>query len=560
MCLPDPVHAESAAAKQQLLLGALLLLGAPLSVPSSGSGGPPPAAADELWQAAAWLGLPGDSPSSSSSSRSTALPWTTEVLSRCDWHWLHQQQCSNRGSSAANGDSTAEPVGAGTALREQRWYQEHPSRQQMLMALLTALARGPGRQQPAVAAALLHVAAEVVWPLPEVGADDEEGRAAAALGQEPGPASQATQATRQPREQQQLVDWKAARGLAKELLAVQRDNLVLWQAYAELERQAGASKAVRKVYDACLVGAGAAALAAAPASAAPLVFEAVAFELGGANSANGEGVSLLHAVAAATESAAGGALRLLAWLGSRGAVALRAPTGASSALSQPETVAARKGYQDLLLSLLHQQPQEQQQQSHQQLVAASLQGGAPAVLGAGEVALVAAAAAFELLAGRLQRGGLTAGVKPALAIYDQVLTAMLQQQQRQEKEEQQAEAVPGGGPAVPAAPFPVASSAGPHLERLCVQWCSLAAEASRLSLAMVSPASARAVLMRGLDAFPASPPLLQLLVAFEVAGHTLAQVMRPACCCLCYCWCPRPSCCVNALLSDHLHADFAPEF
>ena len=469
------LFAETEAAKQQLLLGALALLGAPLSLASSAASN----GADEIWQAAAWVGAPQCSDVGASCGGVVSvggLPppsWAAQVLAGGNWAWLH---CSSISSGSGMSPSPA--------LREHRWYREHPSRRSMLLRLLAALTRGPCQAQPAVAAALLDVASDA--------ATDE--------GQPEGG-----------RQRQQQRDWGAARELAKQLLACQRENLVLWQAYAELERRAGAAKAARRVYAACLAG----AAAATTAAAAPLALSAACFELerGGGGAAGG----LLGGAAAALDSAAAAALRLLAWLGSSGAVpataSLGGPAHGSSgggggggpALAPLELVAARRGFQNQLLALVQRQRQARQR------------GGA--VFSPTDAAMVSAAAAFELLAGRLAPGSLAAGVKAGLAVYDQALATLLppsaqQQQQQAAGQQRQQEQWQERG------------AADPLLEQLCLQWCSLAAEAARARLPAASPAAARAALACALAAFPASPGLLQLQAAHELAGHTVAALRR----------------------------------
>lgn len=174
-------------------------------------------------------------------------------------------------------------------------------------------------------------------------------------------------------------------------------------------------------------------------------------------------------------------------------------------LQQDEVVAAKRGFQDYLLALMHQQQQ----------AAAGAAGGpaqaaaqGPPGLSAGGRGLVAAAAAFELVLGRL-RGSLAAGVKAALAIYDQVLAALLPAQVEGQRAQH--------------------SAAGPadvQLELLSWQRCVLAADAARRAVPAAPPAAAREALLRALRVFPGSPPLLQLLVAHEMAGHTLTQLRR----------------------------------
>ncbi|KAL4447355.1 hypothetical protein ABPG77_007388 [Micractinium sp. CCAP 211/92] len=464
---------ESSPARQQLLAGCLLLLlGAPLpgALPSNS----PVAAAtsgdpDELWRAAALAGCHPAGSGSGGCLSSAAGPWAAELLARGDWGWL-----------VGAGGAPAEP----RTLRQQPWYRADPSRQAMLEHLLAALVRGPCRQDALVAAALVAVAAE-----------GGSGGASKPLDH--------------------------ARTLAKQLLAEQRSNLLLWQAYAQLELAAGNAKAARKVYQTCFATVGAPAGLAAASAAAPLVLGAARLELqqgspagpgaappalpspvDAAPSGGGDGGLLPTAVAAASDAAAAAAARQLAWLGSGGAVALPAGGGGLAAVAplQDEVVAAKRGFQDHLLAVV------QQQQQRAAAGAAAGPAQASAGLSAGVRGLIAAAAAFELVLGRL-RGSLAAGVKAALVIYDQVLAVLLPDQ--------------AGGPQAGAAEL-----ADAQLELLSWQRCALAADAARRAVPGAPPAAAREALLRMLRRFPGSPPLLQLLVAHEMAGHTLTQLRR----------------------------------
>ncbi|KAL4443524.1 hypothetical protein ABPG75_011261 [Micractinium tetrahymenae] len=489
---------ESDAARQQLLAGCLLLLGAPLpgALPSNS---PAATAAsgdrDELWQAAALAGCHPVGGSNSSCLSSSAGLWAAELLAQGDWGWL-----------MGAGGAPAAP----RTLRQQPWYRADSSRRAMLEQLLTALVRRPCRQDGSVAAALVAVAADSSTS--SSGGGGGGGSASKPLDR--------------------------ARTLAKQLLAEQRSNLLLWQAFAQLELAAGNTKAARKVYQTCFSTAGAPAGLAAASAAAPLVLGAAQLELqlgGSAATAGpaaralaappalpspadaapcnaGTGGLLPTAVGAASDAAVAAAARQLAWLGSCGAVTLPAAAGGSGAagaaatpLQQAEMVAAKRGFQDHLLALMRQQQQ----------AAATAAGGqsgaaeqAPAALSAGGRALVAAAAAFELLLGRL-RGSLAAGVKAALAIYDQVLAALVPAQQAPQQAHRGA-----------------AGPADAQLELLSWQRCALAADAARHAVPGAPPAMAREAVLRALRLFPGSLPLLHLLVAHELAGHTLTQLRR----------------------------------
>lgn len=180
MCTPCslPSLAESEAARQHLLAGCLLLLGAPLpsALPSNSPAAAAAAAAgDELWLGAAATGCqPGSS--------AGGCRWAAELLAQGDWGWL-----------VGAGGVPAPP----RSLQQQPWYRGDATRLAALEQLLKALMRGPCRQDGGLAAALLAVAAE-----------QEAAGGAAAAGRKP---------------------YEHARGLARQLLAEQRTNLVLWQ-------------------------------------------------------------------------------------------------------------------------------------------------------------------------------------------------------------------------------------------------------------------------------------------------------------------------------------------
>jgi hypothetical protein len=200
-CITPP--AESEPARQQLLAGCLLLLGAPLAqpgalasnVPAAGgaAGGP---ASDELWQAATATGC------RLAASGGTATGWVGELLGQGDWGWL----CPPAGASASAATATQEGLPP-PGLRAQPWYRADPGRRELLVELLTALARGPARSEPGVASALLALASEAPVSSPQAAAAGAAGAAAAGK-----------------------PDWGRGRALAKQLLGEQRTNLVLWQA------------------------------------------------------------------------------------------------------------------------------------------------------------------------------------------------------------------------------------------------------------------------------------------------------------------------------------------
>ncbi len=543
-----PSTAESPAARQQLLAGCLRLLGAPVpgSLPSNSAAAAAAASGcDELWWAAAVAGC-FSARCNPNCSRPGSGGWAADLLGQGDWSWL------------LGGSTSGTPPG----LRHRPWYRDGggSTRRAVLTQLLTALLRGPCRRDAGLAAALLvsHL---------DVGSRDELTSLIAP----------------------QMMVSSGADELAKQLLAEQRTNLALWQArralcwcrpgcagvgcwwcamqakaacmhgvgqtpmqhrlhcqacqqpgpaeqatlpaapcasppqaYAQLQVASGSLRAARKVYQTCFATVGAPSGLAAAAAAAPLVLGAVQLELLG--DIQTQGAAALPSAGAAAPAWSGcsllpwlselcppfgplAAARQLAWLGSGGAVALPGPpsAGPPAALEPQDIVAAKRGFQDLLLSLLRQQQEAQQQQQQRR------QGGNGGVgsgsLSAGGRALVTAAAAFEQLVGHL-RGDLAGGVKAALAIYEQVLAALLPP------------------PAQLPQPGQPAGPADPGLEILAWQRCQLAADAAQRALPCAPPAAVRQALLRALRSFPASPALLQLLVAHEAAGHTLAQLRR----------------------------------
>ena len=475
------------------------------------------------------------------SSGQHAASWVGQLLGQGDWGWL-----------LGGVDSPAPP-----GLRSRPWCREggDPSRRGMLTCTLEALVRGPCSGDAALAAALL------------------ESKVDASTAQE------AANAVAPPAS---FDD--GARQLAKGLLAQQRSNLALWQArcgrmgaarwmagawgdararqsravgsqagaggrapqqaccfactdpqlpacpcplppqaYARLEVALCNGKAARKVYQTCFATVGAPSGLPAAAAAAPLVLGAVQLELCGVSGAASSAAlpspadaapwppgSLLPALAAGcSPNQLLAAARQLAWLGSGGAVALPAVGADQAPLAQPDLVAAKRGFQDLLLALMRQQQQQQQQAGGSGGSSGGSSGGAAGGgLGAGAAALVTAAASFEQLAGQL-RGDLAGGVRAALAIYDQVLAALAP-----------APAAAAAGAAPPPGP------ADAQLEQLTWQRCRLAADAAQRALPCAPPAAARDALLRALAAYPASPALLQLLVAHELSGHTLSMLRR----------------------------------
>jgi hypothetical protein len=454
------------AAREQLLLGCLQLLGAPVAgaLPSACPAARAAAgAADELSAAAAWLGL------GAAGGAGGGLPG--------EWAWLV-------------GGEGAHSNGGGGSLRQTPWFLAHPSRHAFLLRMLTALAGVPAKDSPPVAAALLDVAAWEVVPAPQLAApeggpprpgDAQNGApSGGAAAGAPSAAAGLGWAARRA--------WAPARALARQLLAEQRGSLVLWRAYAGVELAAGAGKAARKVCHTCLAATPRPFTPLDP-GLAPLALDLARAELGVGCSGPDDAPPLqVGAVADAAPAALAAALRALAWLGAGGGVGLGggggkgASAAAAAALTPEELLAARRGYQGALPEVLR-------------------RGAAGFDAAAG--AVVAAAAAFEQVAGAAGGGaGASAGVKAALALYEQVLAALLP---------------PAGAESVDATAA---------LEAACVQRCALAAAAAARALPAAPPAAARAAALAALRRFPASTPLLRLLTRVELGGHAVAALRR----------------------------------
>ncbi|GAB4821148.1 hypothetical protein N2152v2_008194 [Parachlorella kessleri] len=499
---------ESEAAVRQLVLGCLLLLGAPLlgmlgsSDPAAAAGGAA-MAADELWQVG-WVG----ELAATAADPTTSLDQGKEPLA-----WL-----------------LAGPSGGHSGTRDTPWYQAHLSRHQFLLRLLAALVQGPCKQWPLLARALLLVASQTLQPAlpaPTASQPSVAPPASATEGKTGGGGGG---------EKLSLVvrwEWGDGRALAKQLLSEQRESLLLWRAYAELEGQAGKFKAARKVFQTCF-----ATVAASPTwpkakQAAPLVLSAALLEVRGAATSataaagaaaarggeqgsqavaalqplSGSAAAALAAQAAfgASQEAAVPAARLLGWLGAGGAVPWKAAEGGvaqagGGMLTAEQVVMARKGFQGLLFSVLEQ---------------------GRAAFDPGSCDLVACAAAFELLEPLASRGpgAAGAGVRAALAIYEQVLTALQGSANTQAptQQAQQQDSTPT-----------LARAAGENaaIEGLCQWRGALLAEASRRGLPSVPPKLVRAALLKYLNWFPASQALLQMLLRHEAAGHRMAQLRR----------------------------------
>jgi hypothetical protein len=113
--------------------------------------------------------------------------------------------------------------------------QVHPSRHQFLLRMLAALVQGPCKDWQPLVRPLLLVASQTLSPSP---APWPSAQAAPAVQ----PEAEAEAAAGQPWVALGWSwgwDWGAGRTLAKQLLSGQRESLVLWGAYAELEGRAG---------------------------------------------------------------------------------------------------------------------------------------------------------------------------------------------------------------------------------------------------------------------------------------------------------------------------------
>ena len=95
------------------------------------------------------------------------------------------------------------------------WFQSHPSRQSFLSRLLALLVSGPFPTQQSFCEALLVVEAS------HAASDSQPSKTEVPAGR---------------------LDVDKARAAAKKLLALQRENLGMWGAYASLESQAGQYK------------------------------------------------------------------------------------------------------------------------------------------------------------------------------------------------------------------------------------------------------------------------------------------------------------------------------
>jgi hypothetical protein len=125
------------------------------------------------------------------------------------------------------------------------WFLQSEARRAFLSRMLSELLAGPLAGSAHVCSALLTVEAAEAVPDAEQGDGQQEQQDSTE------PASAAGAATAS----MNLVCADRARALAKGLLAEQRDNLRLWDAYAQLEAAARQHKVARKVYDTALAAA-----------------------------------------------------------------------------------------------------------------------------------------------------------------------------------------------------------------------------------------------------------------------------------------------------------------
>lgn len=163
-------------------------------------------------------------------------PWQERSMSSLQ---LLQQQfaAGSAGSGAQHFWDSLRSCGGGV------WFLQSEARRAFVSRMLSELLAGPLAGSAHVCSALLLVEAAEAAPDAEQGDEQQEQQD----GAEPAAAGAAASMN--------LACADRARELAKGLLAQQRDNLRLWDAYAQLEAAAGQHKVARKVYDTALAAA-----------------------------------------------------------------------------------------------------------------------------------------------------------------------------------------------------------------------------------------------------------------------------------------------------------------
>lgn len=454
---PYLVSIQNKEAREKLLTGCLQLLGVSLSFfRGSGAISCLSEIGDEISVAASWLGIGGNSFEAVDPSASVA-----ERLEASEWAWLNGRAVLTH------------------AVRDMPWWAVTKERHQFVLNILTTLMRNADlKNDYELAFATLNLASWSVAPFSSSSSspqekEQEEEQSSVEIAVPP------------------IRDWASGRALAKHLLSEQRNNLVLYAAFAALENASGRAKAAKKVYTACLSGLqrlseGDRDL---PAGLIELILGLSQLELENTATASKRKnepntstsvcpismLSLLRAVPEAVQAAA----RPLLFLGSQGKISLAFSAGASNLITQEEIVEARRGYQDAVLRMLRAGPEGIEMHE------------AVAQLSVAVVAeLVFAACSTDV-------GG---GVKAALALYQQVIGSVSSSSS--------------------------ASTSSIFLERIEMQRCALAVDAAAHAVHVVPPSLAREILSNALQRYPASPHLLRMLRSLEVNSHALTALRR----------------------------------
>jgi hypothetical protein len=449
---PYLISIQHKEAREKLLIGCLQLLGVSLSpCLSSSLSSSLVESEDQLCAAASWLGIGGNSleavdPSALGNGR----------IDESHWAWLT----------------------SGRALRAMPWWAVSKERHEVVLKILTTLLKNESlKDNYELSFATLDVASwSVALPF-SISATQEE-----------------KEKEEKVKEQRPTRNWAAGRSLAKQLLSEQRENIVLYAAFAALERLSGRAKAAKKVYLACFQSGEvdwSAQDAAVPAGLLELVLGVSQLELEETSStrkSSSSSISFLTPISMlsllrATPEGVHAAARCVFFLGSRGKIPLVAPTSAnsssSSSIKQPEEeiIVARRGYQDTVLRLLRAGPETLDSQH--------------------AAAVVSTAAAAELIfAACINNIG--GGVTAALALYKQVIEAVSAS----------------------------SSSSSMFLERIVIQRCALAVNAAVHAVHVVPPTLAREILSSAMQRYPSSPPLLRMLRSLEVNAHALTALRR----------------------------------
>ena len=471
---PCVVAVSDPRAREILLFGCLHLLG--VSVPPSTTttlaclhNG-----ADEITTAASWLGIDGGfggggyfSSSTTSGGGNARNEGNDDVDDGDDdlWRWLHT------GSES---------------VRVLPWWAAASSRQaftlRCLQQLLFSSSSSPSllhEYEYEIATALLHVAS---WSWPDSSSQP--------------PCSSSSLSTKDKESNDEKVprrDFAAGRVFAKHLLEQHRDKMPLWAAFARLEVAAGRVKAAKKIYAACLAGGFASKTEILKSPGVPQLAIGLA-QLGthanDSSSTSGGGSGLypfsVVCVLRASPAVLSTAFRPLLWLGSSGQVPL-SPPSTTTTLNQNEIVLARRGFQEALLCVLR-------------VGGVRVNGLTPV-----SAAVVTAAAAMELL---------LSGVSAALAVYSQVLDALLPPVEEKGAAMNQ---------------FNQLNSLNGYfvvMEQLEVERCALAVDAAMHAVPAVSPALARTLLSSALRRFPGSAPLLRVLRSLEFSTHAMTALRR----------------------------------